>query len=100
MTAKPRKQHDREPGPADSSRRTSVAPPPEDDIATGTASRAGWDAHGGRLACSVDEDVRLTDPSRDLLYDQLRLSNLAYVKIGRQRLITRQHLQQFLGIAS
>jgi len=30
----------------------------------------------------------------------MRRGNLASVKIGRRRLITRQHLQQFLGIAS
>jgi hypothetical protein len=38
--------------------------------------------------------------SRDLLYDQMRRGNLANVKVGRRRLITRQHRQQFLGIAS
>ena len=54
----------------------------------------------GRLAYSVDEAARLTGLSRDLLYDEMRRGNLAYVKVGRRRLITRQHLQQFLGIAS
>ena len=29
-----------------------------------------------------------------------RRGNLLYVKIGRRRLITRQHLEQFLGVAS
>ena len=100
MTAQPRKHRDREPGPADSPRRTSGPPPSEDDIAAGTASRAGPDSHSGCLAYSVDEAARLTGPSRDLLYDQMRLGNLAHVKVGRRRLITRQHLQQFLGIAS
>ena len=100
MTAQPRKHRDREPGPAASPRRASSPPPPEDDIAAGTASRAGRDSHGGRLACSVDEAARLTSPSRDLLYGQMRLGDLAYVKVGRRCLITRQHLQQFLGIAS
>lgn len=52
-----------------------------------------------RLAYSVDEAARLTGLSRDLLYDQMRLGNLSYVKVGRRRLITRQHLQQFLGDA-
>ena len=55
---------------------------------------------GERLAYSVDEAARLTGLSRDLLYDQMRRGNLAYVKVGRRRLITRQHLQQFLGLAS
>ena len=40
-----------------------------------------------------------TGLSRDLLYDEMRRGNLAYVKVGRRRLITLHHLQQFLGIA-
>jgi excisionase family DNA binding protein len=54
----------------------------------------------GRLAYSVDEAARLTGLSRDLLYDQMRLGKLAYIKVGRRRLITRHHLQQFLNAAS
>jgi excisionase family DNA binding protein len=53
---------------------------------------------GDRLAYSVDEAARLTGLSRDLLYDQMRRGNLPYLKVGRRRLITRHHLQQFLGI--
>ena len=53
-----------------------------------------------RLAYSVDEAARLTGLSRDLLYDEMRRGNLIYIKIGRRRLITRHHLQQFLGVAS
>jgi excisionase family DNA binding protein len=53
-----------------------------------------------RLAYSVDEAARLTGLSRDLLYDEMRRGNLSYVKVGRRRVITRQHLQQFLGLAS
>jgi excisionase family DNA binding protein len=49
-----------------------------------------------RLAYSVDEAAHLTGLSRDLLYDQMRHGTLDYVKIGRRRLITRQHLEQFL----
>jgi excisionase family DNA binding protein len=52
----------------------------------------------GRLAYSVAEAALLTGLSRDLLYDQMRRGNLDYIKIGRRRLITRQHLQHFLGI--
>jgi excisionase family DNA binding protein len=55
---------------------------------------------GGRLAYSVLEVARLTGLSRDLLYDQMRRGNLACVKVGTWRLITCQHLQQCLGIAS
>jgi len=52
-----------------------------------------------RIAYSVDEAARLTGLSRDLLYDEMRRGNLAYLKVGRRRLITRQHLEQFLDIA-
>ena len=82
MTAQPRKHRDREPGPADPPRRTS-GPPPEGIIAAGTAGRAGRDSHRGRLACSVHEAARLTGLSRNLLDDQMRLSNLACGKAGR-----------------
>jgi len=53
-----------------------------------------------RPAYSVDEAAQLTGLSRDLLYDEMRRGNLAYIKIGRRRLITRHHLQQFLADAS
>jgi excisionase family DNA binding protein len=53
-----------------------------------------------RLAYSIDEAARLTGLSRDLLYDEMRRGNLTYVKVVRRRLITRHHLQEFLGDAS
>ncbi len=99
MTARPRRHHDRKPGPADVPRRILDPVPPDDD-STAAAGRSGQDPHSGRLAYSVNEAARLTGLSRDLLYDEMRRGNLAYVKVGRRRLITRQHLQQFLGIAS
>jgi excisionase family DNA binding protein len=34
--------------------------------------------------------------SRDTVYDELRSGRLASVKIGRRRVITRQHLDDFL----
>jgi excisionase family DNA binding protein len=52
-----------------------------------------------RLAYSVTEAARLTGLSRDLLYDQMRQGTLDYIKIGRRRLITRRHLEQFLDMA-
>jgi excisionase family DNA binding protein len=52
-----------------------------------------------RLAYSVNEAARLTGLSRDLLYDEMRRGNLSYIKVGRRRLITRQHLEQFLNLA-
>jgi excisionase family DNA binding protein len=51
----------------------------------------------GRLAYSVDEAAAITGLSRDLLYDQMRTGKLAYLKIGRRRIITRQHLEAFLA---
>ena len=99
MTARPRRHQDREPGPVGSARRAAGPVPPGADT-TAAADRTGEDAQADRLAYSVDEAARLTGLSRDLLYDEMRRGNLAYVKVGRRRLITRHHLQQFLGIAS
>jgi len=94
MTAQPRQRHDREPGPADSPRRTPGPPP-----GGNTAGRAGWDSHGGRLACSAHEITRLAGLSRVLLDDQMRRSDLVAVKAGRWCLISCRH-QLFPGIAS
>ena len=99
MTARPCRHHDRKAGPAGSPRHATQQVPPDDD-STAAAGRSGQDPRSGRLACSVDEAARLTGRSRDLLYDEMRRGNLASVKVGRGRLITRQHLRQFLGIAS
>ena len=62
------------------------------------ASPDGPDRGAERLAYSVNEAAHLTGLSRDLLYEQMRRGNLSYVKVGRRRLITRQHLEQFLGL--
>lgn len=63
-------------------------------------SQEGRDLFAERLAYSVDEVAQLTGLSRDLLYGQMRRGNLQYIKVGRRRLITRQHLVRFLGVAS
>ena len=81
---------------ADVPRRILDPAPPGDNSVAATSQ----DPHGGRLAYSVDEAARITGLSRDLLYDEMRRGNLASIKIGRRRLITRQHLEQFLDIAS
>ena len=96
MTPRPHRHHDRKPERAAVAQPIPDPAPPGDD----SAAAASQDLHGGRLAYSVDEAARLTGLSRDLLYDEMRRGNLASVKVGRRRLITRQHLQQFLGIAS
>ena len=99
MTARPRRHDDRKPGLAGSPRHATQQVPPDDD-STAAADRSGQDPHSGRRACSVNEAARRTGLSRDLLYDKMRRGDLASVKAGRRRLITRQHLQQFPGIAS
>lgn len=62
------------------------------------ARRPGSAAPVERLAYSVDEAALLIGLSRDLLYDEMRRGHLSYRKIGRRRLITRQHLEEFLGL--
>ena len=82
----------RQPGLPDSRQTTtsSSAHPEANLPASGPAA--------DRLAYSVDEVARLTGLSRDLLYDEMRRGNLTYVKIGRRRVITHEHLHQFLGL--
>jgi excisionase family DNA binding protein len=53
-----------------------------------------------RLAYSIDEVAQITGLSRDLLYDQMRTGRLGYIKVGRRRIITRQHLDAFLARAA
>lgn len=49
-----------------------------------------------RLAYSLKEAAAATGLSRDLLYDEMRAGRLAYLKIGRRRIITCQQLEAFL----
>ena len=84
----------RQPRPSDSRRTMAKNPAPPQ------TSQPGPGPAAERLAYSIDEAARLTGLSRDLLYDEMRRGNLVYVKVGRRRVITRQHLQQFLGLAS
>ena len=88
-----------------SSRHPARKPEPVDTTATGALvpSQPGspeTSAPAGRLAYSVNEAARLTGLSRDLLYDEMRRGHLGYIKVGRRRLITRQHLEEFLGITA
>ena len=55
---------------------------------------------GERLAHSVDEAAEITGLSRDLFYNQMRTGWLAYLKVGRRRIITGQHLEAFLTQAA
>jgi excisionase family DNA binding protein len=74
-------------------------PPAPEAPPTDGEERPGPGGPAERLAYSVDEAARLTGLSRDLLYDQMRRGNLDFIKVGRRRLITRQHLERFLAIA-
>ena len=94
-----RDHRQRRPAPPDPAPPDPAPAPASTPPAPGTGL-PGPDPAAGRLAYSVDEAARLTGLSRDLLYDQIRQGNLASIKVGRRRLITRHHLQQFLGTAS
>ena len=59
-------------------------------------SEAAPDRRIEPLAYTVDEAAQATRLSRDLLYDEMRAGRLAYLKVGRRRIITRQHLDAFL----
>ena len=48
------------------------------------------------LAYTVDEAAQATRLSRDLVYDEMRVGRLAFLKVSRRRIITRQHLDAFL----
>jgi excisionase family DNA binding protein len=51
-----------------------------------------------RLSYSVAEAALITGLSRDLLYDQMRTGKLAYLKVGRRRIISRRSLEAFLAM--
>src|SRR5689334_12285495 len=77
-----------------------AAPARATSPASTQSSPAELEATAERLAYSIEETARLTGLSRDLLYDQMRSGNLPYLKVGRRRIITRQHLRQFLGLTT
>jgi excisionase family DNA binding protein len=53
----------------------------------------------GRLAYSVAEAAAALGVSRATVYDELRAGRLASIKLGRRRIITRQHIDDFLASA-
>jgi len=53
-----------------------------------------------RIAYSVAEAAFITGLSSDLLYAQMRAGKLAYLKVGRRRIITRRNLEAFLTRAA
>jgi excisionase family DNA binding protein len=58
---------------------------------------ASNEQRGERLAYSVDEAARALGLSRDVIYDQLRTGRLKSLKVGRRRIITREHIGEFLA---
>jgi excisionase family DNA binding protein len=63
-------------------------------------AKQGINPRPGGRSLPVDEAAALTGLSRDLLYDQMRTGKLAYLKVGRRRIITRQDLEAFLTQAA
>lgn len=52
-----------------------------------------------KLAWSIEEVAESTGLSRSLIYDEMNDGRLAYIKVGRRRLITRKQLDAFLANA-
>ena len=79
-----------------------VAQPPDTDArpASGAAlpDREVSDTkRGERLAYSVEEVARALGLSQELIHDQLRTGHLKSLKVGRRRIITREHIDEFLA---
>ncbi|MGH3303188.1 MAG: helix-turn-helix domain-containing protein [Streptosporangiaceae bacterium] len=71
--------------------------PPPARHADADAASPHADPPAERLAYSVAEAAAITGQSRDPLYDQMRAGKLAYLKVGRRRIITRRNLGAFLA---
>ena len=54
-------------------------------------------AFADRLAYSPEEAAELLGISKELVHDLLRTGQLGSVKAGRRRLISKHHLEAFLG---
>lgn len=52
-----------------------------------------------RVAWSINEIAEALGVSRDAINDLLRRHELGSIKVGRRRLITRQHLDAFIAAA-
>ena len=68
-------------------------------VADSEADREAADRllHGEKLAYSVAEAARALGLSHSLIYDQLRTGRLDSIKVGRRRIITREHIDKFLA---
>ena len=54
------------------------------------------DEPASRLAYSVQEVAQALGISRDMVNDLLRTGQLGSIKVGRRRLISRNHLERLL----
>jgi excisionase family DNA binding protein len=52
---------------------------------------------GEKLAYSVAEAARVLGLSHSMIYDQLRTGRLDSLKVGRRRIITRDHIERLLA---
>lgn len=64
---------------------------------TEPASEQSKTREDDRIAYSVAEAAGLLGLSREMIYDQLRAKRLRSVKVGRRRIITRQHIDAWLA---
>jgi excisionase family DNA binding protein len=64
---------------------------------TDTTNVPDADPREPRLAFSPDEVAAALGISRELVHDLIRTGQLRSVKAGRRRLISRQHLDDFLA---
>jgi excisionase family DNA binding protein len=99
MTAPTRKISrlpDRRQPPAGTSGRTGQGIPEQQAGGEETVAIRSGDLMAERVAYSVAEAAFITGLSSDLLYSQMRAGKLAYLKVGRRRIITRRNLEAFL----
>ena len=95
-----RRLPDRGQPPAGTSDRTGQANPEPQTVGEETAILRSSDLLAERVAYSVAEAAFITGLSSDLLYAQMRAGKLAYLKVGRRRIITRRNLEAFLTRAA
>lgn len=95
-----RRLPDREQSPAGTSGRTGQGIPEQQAAWEETMALRSSDLMAERVAYSVAEVAFITGLSSDLLYSQMRAGKLAYLKVGRRRIITRRNLQAFLTRAA
>ena len=91
---------EREQSPAGTSRRTGQGIPEQQTAGEETVTLRSTDLLAERVAYSVAEAAFITGLSSDLLYNQMRAGKLAYLKVGRRRIITRRNLEAFLSRAA